>query len=111
MDTSLFGQPGILYNRMIWRAYGGTMLVSVACSLCAGTIGTLVGYAVSKNRRSKWASYVNTVAFLPYLMPSIAVGAAFYVLFSNKYFNLFNTYWILIIVGTVKYIPFVAEVL
>ena len=109
MDTSLFGQQGILYNRMIWRAYGGTMLVSVACSLCAGTIGTLVGYAVSKNRRSKWASYVNTVAFLPYLMPSIAVGAAFYVLFSNKYFNLFNTYWILIIVGTVKYIPFASR--
>jgi iron(III) transport system permease protein len=109
MDTSLFGQQGILYNKMIWKAYRGTIFVSVICALCAGTIGTLVGYAVSKNRRSKWASYVNNMAFLPYLMPSIAVGAAFYILFSNEHFNLFNTYWILIIAGTVKYIPFASR--
>ncbi len=85
------------------------MLVSVACALAAGTIGTLIGYAVSKNRRSKWANYVNNVAFLPYLMPSIAVGVAFFILFSNKYINLFNTYWLLIIAGTVKYIPFASR--
>ena len=46
------------------------------------------------------------MAFLPYLMPSIAVGAAFFVLFSNEHLNLFNTYTLLIIVGTIKYIPF-----
>lgn len=39
-------------------------------------------------------------------MPSIAVGVAFFVLFSNRYVNLFNTYTLLIIVGTIKYIPF-----
>ena len=39
-------------------------------------------------------------------MPSIAVGAAFYVLFSTDKINLFNTHLILIIVGTIKYIPF-----
>lgn len=85
------------------------MLVSVACMLTAGTIGTLVGYAVSKNRRSKWANYVNSVAFLPYLMPSIAVGVAYFILLSGEKLNLFNTYWILIIVGTVKYIPFASR--
>ena len=73
--------------------------VSVCCALLAGTIGTMIGYAVSKNRRSKWANYVNSVAFLPYLMPSIAVGAAFFILFSNEHLNLFNTYTLLIIVG------------
>ncbi|MBR3037164.1 MAG: ABC transporter permease subunit, partial [Clostridia bacterium] len=57
----------------------------------------------------KWANYVNNIAFLPYLMPSIAVGVAFFILFSNKYVNLFNTYWLLIIVGTVKYIPFASR--
>ncbi|MBR1781870.1 MAG: glycogen/starch synthase, partial [Oscillospiraceae bacterium] len=44
-----------------------------------------------------------------YLMPSIAVGVAYFILFSNKYINLFNTYWLLIIVGTVKYIPFASR--
>ena len=108
-ENGMYGQKGILYNSTIWNAFKGTMLVSVSCALLAGTIRTLIGYAVSKNRRSRWANYVNSVAFLPYLMPSIAVGVAFFILFSNKYFNLFNTYTLLIIAGTIKYIPFASR--
>ena len=108
-ENGMYGQMGILYNNTIRTAFFGTLFVSVACALIAGTIGTLIGYAVSKDRRGKWANYVNAVAFLPYLMPSIAVGVAFFILFSNKYINLFNTYWLLIIVGTVKYIPFASR--
>ena len=108
-ENGMYGQMGILYNNTIRTAFFGTLFVSVACALIAGTIGTLIGYAVSKDRRGKWANYVNAVAFLPYLMPSIAVGVAFFILFSNKYINLFTTYWLLIIVGTVKYIPFASR--
>lgn len=106
---ALYGQSGILFNDMIRKALKGTLLVAFACAFIAGTIGTLIGYAVSKNRRSKWANYVNNMAFLPYLMPSLAVGAAFFVLFSNEKINLFNTYLLLIIVGTIKYIPFASR--
>ena len=49
------------------------------------------------------------MAFLPYLMPSIAVGAAFFILFSNEHINLFNTYTLLILAGTIKYIPFASR--
>ncbi len=108
-ENGLYGQFGILYNPIIWKAFRGTLLVAVCCALIAGTIGTLIGYAVSKNRRSKWASYVNGVAFLPYLMPSLAVGVAFFILFSNDRINLFNTYTLLIIAGVVKYIPFASR--
>lgn len=108
-ENGMYGQKGILYNETIWRAFKGTIVVALACSLLAGTIGTLIGYAVAKQRRSPWANYVNSVAFLPYLMPSIAVGAAFFILFSNERINLFNTYTLLIIVGTVKYIPFASR--
>ena len=108
-ENGMYGQKGILYNETIWHAFAGTMWVSVACALIAGTIGTLIGYAVSKQRRSKWANYVNSMAFLPYLMPSLAVGAAFFILFSSERLNLFNTYTLLIIVGTVKYIPFASR--
>ena len=108
-ENGMYGQKGILHNETIWNAFKGTIWVSVCCALLAGTIGTLIGYAVSKNRRSKWANYVNSVAFLPYLMPSIAVGVAFFILFSNEHINLFNTYTILIIVGTLKYIPFASR--
>ena len=108
-ENGMYGQKGILYNQTIWSAFKGTILVSVCCALLAGTIGTMIGYAVAKKRRSKWANYVNSVAFLPYLMPSLAVGAAFFILFSNEHLNLFNTYTLLIIAGTVKYIPFASR--
>lgn len=108
-ENGMYGQMGILYNKTIWNAFKGTILVAVVCCLTAGTIGTLIGYAVSKNRHGKLASYVNSMAFLPYLMPSVAVGAAYFILFSSGKINLFNTYLALIIVGTVKYIPFASR--
>ena len=108
-ENGMYGQHGILYNPTIWHAFKGTLFLAIVCALIAGTIGTLIGYAVSKNRCSKWANYVNNVAFLPYLMPSIAVGAAFFILFSNQHVNLFNTYTLLIIAGVVKYIPFASR--
>ncbi|MDE6108457.1 MAG: iron ABC transporter permease [Oscillospiraceae bacterium] len=108
-ENGMYGQKGILHNETIWKAFKGTMLVSVACALLAGTIGTLIGYAVSKNRRGRWSNYVYNMAFLPYLMPSIAVGAAFFILFSNEHINLFNSYALLIITGTIKYIPFASR--
>ncbi|NLB91515.1 MAG: iron ABC transporter permease [Clostridiales bacterium] len=106
-ESGMYGQLGILYNTTIWGAFKGTIIVSVICALASGTIGTLVGYCVSKNRRSKWAMYVNNMAFLPYLMPSLAVGVAFFILGSSL--GIFNTYLLLIIAGTVKYIPFASR--
>ena len=108
-ENGMYGQMGILHNKTIWNAFRGTIMVSVICCLTAGTIGTLIGYAVSKDRRGKLASYVNSMAFLPYLMPSVAVGAAYFILFSSGKINLFNTYLALVIVGTVKYIPFASR--
>ena len=108
-ENGMYGQMGILHNKTIWTAFRGTILVAVICCLTAGTIGTLIGYAVSKNRHGKLASYVNSMAFLPYLMPSVAVGAAYFILFSSGKINLFNTYLALVIVGTVKYIPFASR--
>ena len=39
----------------------------------------------------------------------LAVGAAFFILFSNDKINLFNTYTLLIIAGVIKYIPFASR--
>ena len=108
-ENGLYGQMGMLHNKMIWDAFKGTILVAVSCCLCAGVIGTMIGYAVSKNRKGKLSSYVNSMAFLPYLMPSVAVGAAYFILFSSGKINLYNSYLALIIVGTVKYIPFASR--
>jgi len=106
-EKGMYGQYGILFSSTIWGAYKGTLIVAISCALLAGTIGTLVGYSVSKNRRSKWASYVNSMAFLPYLLPALSVGVAFFVFGSN--IGIYNTYLLLIIAGTIKYIPFASR--
>ena len=103
-EHGLFGQLGMLYNKQIHKSFRGQLIVSLFCAIFAGTIGTLVGYAVSKCRRSKWAGYVNSIAFLPYLMPPLSVGVAF--LIFGKSVALGGTFLLLIITGTVKYIPF-----
>lgn len=106
-EQGMYGQLGILHNATIWNALKGTLLVSVACALIAGTIGLLVGYCVSKNRRSKWAAYVNSMAFLPYLMPSLAVGISFFIF--GAQFGIYDTFLLLILAGVVKYIPFASR--
>jgi len=106
-ENGMYGQKGILFNEAIWGAFKGTMIVAISCALIAGTIGLLVGYCVSKNRRSKWAGYVNSMAFLPYLMPSLAVGVAFFVFGSSM--GIFNTYLLLVLAGVIKYIPFASR--
>ena len=106
-ENGMYGQRGILYNATIWNAFQGTMIIALWCAALAGTIGLLVGYCVSKNRRSKWATYVNNIAFLPYLMPSLAVGVAFFIFGSSA--GIFNTYLLLILAGTIKYIPFASR--
>lgn len=106
-ELGMYGQAGILFNKQIWGAFKGSLRVSFLSAFLAGTLGLLVGYAVSKRRRSKYAGYVNAISFLPYLLPSLSVGAAFFVF--AKYIGLSGTYAILVIVGTIKYIPFASR--
>lgn len=106
-ENGMYGQPGLLYNKMIWDAFGGQIETALLCSLFAGTIGLLIGYAVAKNRKSKWANYVSGIAFLPYLLPALSVGAAYFVFGSAL--KIWNKIFLLVLVGTVKYIPFASR--
>jgi iron(III) transport system permease protein len=103
-NSKVMNEMGILYNSHIWTAFGNTIKTGLLCSLFAGTIGMLVGYAVSKQRKSNWAQYVNSMAFLPYLIPSLSVGAAYYVLGGKMQIS--GTLLLMVLVGTLKYIPF-----
>lgn len=96
---------GILRNSEVWRTLGNSILLSVTCALVAGTCGLLIGYAVVKKRNSKLAGIVSTLAFIPYLIPAMAFGAA-YLAFSTKITFLYGTFLLLAIVGSIKYMPF-----
>ena len=106
-EVGLYGQMGILYNKTIWNGFKGTLIVSTFAALFAGTFGLLIGYAVSRNRRNKFALYVNNMAFLPYLLPALAMGIAFFTFGSAV--GIYDTFLLVIIAGTVKYIPFASR--
>jgi iron(III) transport system permease protein len=106
-EVGLYGQMGMLYNETIWNGFKGTLIVSTFAALFAGTFGLLIGYSVSRNRRNKFALYVNNMAFLPYLLPALAMGIAFFTFGSAL--GIYDTFFLVIIAGTIKYIPFASR--
>lgn len=106
-EAGLYGQAGILYNSTIWNGFKGTIIVATFSALLAGSLGMLIGYAVSRKRKSKYAMYVNNMAFLPYLLPSLAVGIAFFTFGSAL--GIYDTYLLVILAGMIKYIPFASR--
>lgn len=108
---------GIFFNSTIWKAFGRSVLVSVIVAFIAGTFGILIGYGVSKKRKSKLANAVSSLAFLPYLIPALSFSAVF---FSLSFLPTFS--WMsatsggdkaaviaCIIVGSVKFLPFASR--
>ncbi len=99
---------GILFNGMIWSAMWGSIKLSLIVSLIVGTCGILIGYAVARKRGTKLAGLVSGLAFFPYLVPSMAFGAIFLAVSSRLTF-LRGTLLLLVIVGSIKYLPFASR--
>ncbi len=104
------GSYGILHNPTIWRSFLNSLLISGACALVAGTFGILIGYAVAKNRRSKVANFVSNVSFLPYLIPAMSFSTIYLAIScSNTFSFLYRSIPLLIIVGSIKFLPFASR--
>lgn len=97
---------GVLVNKSIMSALGRLMLLSVCCALFTGTSGLLLGYSIVKRRGSKLARFSESLAFFPYLIPTIAFATMYLSAASTKTFSfLYNSFLLLVIVGGVKYLP------
>lgn len=106
------GEPGVLRNKYLYLALWNSVRLSVVIALFAGSIGGLAGYAIVRGRGTKLASFVNNLAFFPYLLPSMAFGAIYLSMFSvPRLFipSLYGTFTLLVLVGTVKYLPFASR--
>lgn len=106
------GEPGILMNKYVYLGLWNSIKLSLLAASVAGTIGVLAGYAIVKNRGTKLSAVVNNLAFFPYLMPSMAFGAIYLSMFSQKNLfmpSLYGTFFLLVLVGSVKYLPFASR--
>jgi iron(III) transport system permease protein len=100
---------GVFFEPKLWEALKGSVELSVLCALFAGTFGLLIGYAVAKKRKSKFAQAVNGLAFFPYLLPSVSLSAVFFLVSLRMPFLYKNPMMVCVILGTIKYIPFASR--
>lgn len=106
------GEPGILKNHSIYNGLLNSFLLSVICAFLTGTIGLLAGYAIVRKKGSWLSAAVNHLTFFPYLIPSMAFGAIYLSMFSTRHGPipaLYGTFAILVLIGTVKYLPFASR--
>ena len=106
------GEPGILRNSQLMGALGNTMKLALVVALLTGVLGTLVGYAIVRMRGTWVSQALDQMSFLPYLMPSIALGSIFLALFAiprGPIPSLYGTFWLLVIACTVSYLPYAVK--
>jgi iron(III) transport system permease protein len=101
------GIHGLFFEPQVWASFKNSLILSISCAFFAGTFGILIGYAVAKRRGSRLAKMADNLAFLPYLMPSLALGAAFLAI--GMKMGLSKTMTLLILVGSIKYLPFASR--
>lgn len=106
--STTVGDSGILQDPAIWSAIGTSLRLSICCALIAGSCGVIIGYAVVRRRGTRLSSWVSGLAFFPYLIPAMAFGAIYLAIASNFSF-LTNSFLVLVLVGSVKYLPFATK--
>ncbi|MCR5078561.1 MAG: iron ABC transporter permease [Bacilli bacterium] len=113
IGNSSAGYVGLLFEKRVWEALRGSVLLSLCCGFFAGLCGLLIGYAVSRRRKSVLGGVVNNVAFFPYLMPSVALSLIFMLLATKVGIAAtsatISVFLVMVIVGVIKYIPFASR--
>lgn len=106
--STTVGTSGILQDHNIWLAIKNSLLLSLCCALFAGFNGVIIGYAVVRRKGSKLSKWVSGLSFFPYLIPAMAFGAI-YLSITTKFSFLANSFMVLVLVGSIKYLPFATK--
>lgn len=104
------GQRGILVNPQIGQATLNTVMLGIAVAIGAGIIGLLISYVITRTAAPRWLKgMMSGLSFIPFLIPGIALGAAFIAQFGapiGPFPSLYGTFAILVLAGISATIPF-----
>ena len=101
---------GILLNPTMWKALGRQILLALIVGTIVGTSGMLIGYACVRRRGTRLSRWVESMAFFPYLMPAMAFGTIYLAVATSQRFSfLYGTFGVLILVASVKFLPFASR--
>ena len=107
-----YGEPGVLHNGGILTALWNSLKLAFSAAIFNGVLGLMVGYAVVRGRGLRLAGWLESVAFAPYIFPSIALGAIYIGMFSTPVGPipaLYGTFAILVLITVVKNLPFTSR--
>jgi spermidine/putrescine transport system permease protein len=71
-----------LHSRDLWRSFWNSMLIAVSSAASATVIGTLGAIGVNWYR-FKLRNYVQTISFLPMILPEIIIGVSLSIFFAG----------------------------
>ncbi|MDR7543799.1 MAG: iron ABC transporter permease [Armatimonadota bacterium] len=103
------GEVGLLRNFLVLGAAKNSVLLASLASAIVAVVGLFLGYAIVKGRGTRASRLLEQVAFLPYLIPSIAFGAAYIAMFAaplGPIPALYGTFALLVLVSVAKNLPF-----
>lgn len=101
---------GILLNPTMWSALGRQVLLALVVAMIVGTSGMLIGYSCVQRRGTKLSQFVESLAFFPYLMPAMSFGTIYLAVATSQHFKfLYGTFAILVLVASVKFLPFASR--
>jgi iron(III) transport system permease protein len=103
------GTPGVLVNPKIWSYAWNSIRLSIWTAFFTALLGVILGYAIVKGRGTRLSRLVEQLAFVPYVIPGIAFGAIYIVMFSKPIGPipaLYGTFALLVVVSAAKHIPY-----
>lgn len=103
------GEPGVLANESILKATWNSIRLAVSGALIGSLLGVLIGYLVIRTKNKFLAGLLDQLSFLPYLIPSIALGAMYLSLFAvprGPIPALYGTFALLVVASVVKRLPY-----
>ena len=106
------GEAGVLRNPALMQALGNTMKLAVTVALLCGVLGVVLGYLIVRMRGSWLSRALDQLSFLPYLMPSVALGSVYLAMFAvprGPFPALYGSFWLLVIACTVGYLPYAVK--
>ncbi|RGE19384.1 iron ABC transporter permease [Leucobacter sp. wl10] len=104
------GMRGVLRDPTVLGALGGTLMLGVTVAVGAVLIGMLSAWVIRAMPRAKTANgIIGLLSYVPFLIPGVALGAAFIAQFGSAtgpFGSLYGTFWIIALAGIAASIPF-----
>jgi len=108
--TISHGMPGVLNDATTASALWGTLGLGVAVAIGAVAIGATAAYVVRRLPRARAVrGTISILSFVPFLIPGVALGAAFIAQFGTPigpFGSLYGTFWIIVLAGIAASLPF-----